>query len=91
MDEFADVARARAAYKTFVDALSAGRSIIERAGVSNSPAIPDFDTVFRKLTPEMRRELYAELEKSDAAGAADAIRIWQPMIRRAFGRPRGTQ
>ena len=88
MDDFADVARARAAYKTFSEALSAGRTIIQRAGVPDPPPIPDFDVVFRKLNSEMRRELYQELGKAEVIGPADAIRIWQPLIRRAFGQPR---
>lgn len=89
MDDFADVARARAAYKTFVEALTAGRSIIARAGVPDPPPIPDFDTIFRKMTPGIRRELYAELANKDALTPAEAIRIWQPLIRRAVGQPRG--
>ena len=88
MDDFADVARARAAYKVFVEALSAGRNIIQRAGVADPPPIPDFDVVFRKLNPEMRRGLYDALGKAEAINPAEAIRIWQPLIRRAFGQPR---
>jgi hypothetical protein len=88
MDDFADVARARAAYKTFAEALSAGRTIIQRAGVPAPPPIPDFDVVFRKLNSEMRRDLYEALGKADPVSPAEAIRIWQPLIRRAFGQPR---
>ncbi|HTA46678.1 MAG TPA: hypothetical protein VK789_29745 [Bryobacteraceae bacterium] len=88
MDDFADVAKARAAYKVFAEALSAGRGIIQRAGVAAPPPIPDFDIVFRKLNSEMRRELYAALGQAEAISPADAIRIWQPLIRRAFGQPR---
>lgn len=89
MDDFADVAKARAAYKTFADALRAGRGILERAGVPDPPPIPEFDTVFRKLDAEMRRDLYAELGRNESIGPAAAIRIWQPLIRRALGRPEG--
>ncbi len=85
MDDFADVARARASYKSFVEAMKAGREIMQRVGVLNPPPIPEFDVVFRRMSAEMRRELYAELSKSEAANPADAIRMWQPMIRRAFG------
>lgn len=88
MDDFADVARARAAYKTFADALTAGRSILQRVGVTEAPPIPEFDVVFRRLTPEMRQELYSELATKEQVSPAEAIRIWQPLIRRAFGQPR---
>ena len=88
MDDFAYVARARAAYKTFTEALSAGRAILQRAGVAEPPPIPDFDVVFRKLNSEMRRDLYEELGKAEVISPAESIRIWQPLIRRAFGQPR---
>lgn len=88
MDDFADVARARAAYQTFAGALTAGRNILQRAGVAEPPPIPEFDEVFRKLTPPMRRELYESLGKTESISPAEAIRIWQPLIRRAFGQPR---
>ena len=88
MDDFADVARARAAYKIFTEALSAGRAILQRAGVAQPPPIPDFDVVFRKLNSEMRRDLYQELGKAEVISPAESIRIWQPLIRRAFGQPR---
>jgi hypothetical protein len=85
MDEFADRARARDAYKTFAEAMRAGREILRGAGVANPPDIPEFDPVFRRLTPEMREELYTQLRKHDALAPADAIRLWQPLIKRAFG------
>jgi len=87
MDEFSDVARARAAYQPFADAIHAGREIVRRAGVPDPPPIPDFDAVFRRLTPPIRAELYAELRKAESLGPAEAIRLWQPFIRRAFGQP----
>jgi hypothetical protein len=85
MDEFADVASARAAYQTFADAIQAGRDIVRRTGVPDPPPIPDFDAVFRRLTPPVREELYAELRKGGSLGPAEAIRLWRPFIRRAFG------
>jgi hypothetical protein len=84
MEEFDDVARARASYKNFVDAMNAGREIMRRAGVADPPPIPDFDKVFRRLTPEMRQELYAALREKAPASPTEAIRLWQPLMRRAF-------
>ena len=49
MEEFDDVARARASDNQFVKALNAGREILQ------------------------------------CAGPAESIRLWQPLIRRAFG------
>ncbi len=86
MDDFADVARARAAYQAFSDALRAGRAILQKAGVPDPPPIPEFDAVYRRLTPGLRQELYAELRKKESFDPADAIRLWQPFIRRAFGK-----
>ncbi|HKD06395.1 MAG TPA: hypothetical protein VKB79_10885 [Bryobacteraceae bacterium] len=92
MDDFADVAKARASYKSFVEAMKAGREIMQRVGVPNPPPVPEFDVVFRRMSPEMRKELYAELNGSEATKPAEAIRVWQPMIRRAFGvKPRVKQ
>ena len=88
MDDFADVSKARASYKTFAEALQAGRVLLQRAGVPDPPPIPEFDLVFRRLTPQMRLELYAELRKTSVIGPAESIRIWQPLIRRAFGQPK---
>jgi hypothetical protein len=85
MDDFADLAKARATYKLFSDALHSGRNILHRAGVPDPPPIPEFDAVYRRLTPEMRQELYTELRKVEQTGPVEAIRIWQPFIRRAFG------
>ena len=88
MNEFADVARARAAYRTFTEAVEAGREIVRRAGVPDPPPVPDFDAVFRRLPPPVKEELYAELRKAESLGPADAIRLWQPFIRKAFGQPK---
>ena len=85
MAEFEDVARARASYKIFVDALNAGREIVQRAGVVEAPPIPDFDTVYRRMSPETRAELFTALREQAPETAADTIRFWQPLIRRAFG------
>jgi hypothetical protein len=84
MEEFGDVARARASYKVFLEAMDAGREIMRKAGVADPPPIPDFDTIFRRLTPEMRQELYAVLGDEERS-PAEIIRLWQPFIRRAFG------
>jgi hypothetical protein len=65
--------------------MKAGREIMQRVGVLNPPPIPDFDVIYRRLSPEMRSELYAELNRIDATKPAEAIRVWQPVIRRAFG------
>ncbi len=83
-DNFADVSKARAAYKTFTEALATGREIMRRAGVAEPPPIPDFDAVYRHLTPDMRQELYRALAEIGDLTPAEAIRIWQPLIRRAF-------
>lgn len=88
MDEFADVANARAAYKVFEDAMQKGREVMMRAGVANAPPIPDFDQVYRRLTAPMRRDLFSAVKNAQSLTAAEAIRIWQPFIRRAFGQPK---
>lgn len=88
MDDFADRAKARATYKTFSDAMQAGRDILRRAGVADPPPIPEFEKVFRRLTPEIREELYAQLREVETLAPAEAIRLWQPFIRRAFGQPK---
>ena len=61
MEDFGDVARARASCKTFSEALIAGREIMRRAGVAEPPPIPDFDTVFPRLNANARKELYGAL------------------------------
>ena len=89
MEAFADVAKARASYKLFADAVNSGREIMRRAGVEDPPPIPEFDLVFKRLSAEARRDLYEGLENADLSGPAEAIRFWQPFIRRAFGVPKG--
>jgi len=88
MEEFDDVARARASYSQFVKALSAGREILQRAGVPDPPPIPDFDVVFKRMNAGMRKELYAALRGDAERGPAESIRLWQPLIRRVFGTPK---
>lgn len=80
MDDFADVAQARAAYKTFSAAIEAGRAIVQRAGVPDRPPVSFPATVFRGLSPELRDELYTELSKVDKLVPAEAIRPCQSMI-----------
>jgi hypothetical protein len=36
----------------------------------------------------MREELYVQLRGVETLGPADAIRLWQPFIRQAFGQPK---
>lgn len=84
MEEFADVAKARASYKIFLDAMNAGREIMRRAGVPDPPPVPEFDAVFRRLTPDLRQELYATLDLEEPRSPTETIRLWQPLIRRAF-------
>src|ERR1700685_2374405 len=85
VDDFDDVARVRTSYNAFVEAMSAGREIMRRAGVPDPPPIPGFDTVFQRLNTKMRNELYAVLRQEQTRSPADVIRLWQPLIRRAFG------
>ena len=84
MTTFADVAKARASYRIFREAMNAGREIMRRAGVVEPPEVPDFDTVFRRMTPELKQELYAALNQTGSTAPADVIRLWQPFVRRAF-------
>ena len=84
MEDFADVARARASYSALVEALSAGQEIMRRAGVPDPPPIPEFDVIFRRLNAEARKELFAALREKELATPAEVIRIWQPFLRRAF-------
>jgi hypothetical protein len=87
MEDFGDVSRARAAFQQFTDAMTAGREIMRRAGVSDPPPVPEFDSVFRRLDGTSRQDLYAALRENEIATPADAVRFWQPFIRRAFNAP----
>jgi hypothetical protein len=81
MEEFADVSKARASWKVYHEAMTAGREILRRAGVAEPPPIPEFDAIFRLLTPELRQELYAALDANPSATPAETVQIWQPIIR----------
>jgi hypothetical protein len=86
MEEFSDVSRARASWKVYLEAMTAGREILRRAGVAEPPPIPEFDTIFRLLTPELRQELYAALDAHPSATPAETVQIWQPLIRGSLNR-----
>ncbi|HXJ40576.1 MAG TPA: hypothetical protein VNH18_14955 [Bryobacteraceae bacterium] len=58
---------------------------MRRAGVPDPPPIPEFDAVFRRLPAEVRQKLYAALRENAATTPVEAIRLWQPLIRSAFG------
>ncbi len=89
MDEFTAVSRARETYALFAQALEQGRGILMRAGiVEEPPPVPEFDSVYRRLSPELKRDLFEMLAAIDAPTAVDALRIWQPLLKRAFGSPR---
>ncbi len=85
MEEFDNVARAREAFGLFADAMNKGREILQRAGIAESaPPVPGFDMVFRRLDYGLRQKLYADLRELEKITPADALRIWQPLIKRAF-------
>ena len=85
MDDFADVAKARTAYKIYADALNKGRDLLERAGIAQAPPpVPEFDTVFKRLSPEVKQELYSELRKIEEITPPDALRVWKTAITRTF-------
>lgn len=86
MGEFADVAKARESYALFADAMNTGRDILLRAGIAEAPPpIPEFDAVFRRVSAPLRQELYAELHKLETITTPDAIRIWQPLLKKISG------
>ncbi len=85
MADFSDFARARASWNAYVEAMEKGREIMIRAGVPGPPPIPEFDAVFKRLDAGAREELYAALRGKETPRPAEAIRIWQPLIKRAFG------
>jgi hypothetical protein len=87
MEEFENVARAREAYAMFADAMNKGRDILSRAGIAEAPPpVPDFDAVFRRLDSEFRQKLFADLREVKTITVVDALRIWQPLIKKAFAR-----
>ena len=86
MEEFADVSKARQTFELYAEAMRKGRDILLRAGIAESPPpVPDFDAVFRRLDPALRQSLFTELRKLENFGTADAMRIWQPLLKRALG------
>jgi len=88
MEEFADVSKARATYVLFAEAMKKGRDILVRAGIAAAPPpIPPFDAVFRRLNADLRQALYADLREMSEPNTVEAIRIWQPVLKRAFGGP----
>ena len=85
MDDFADVARARAAYLVYAEALNKGRDLLTRAGMAAAPPpIPEFDTVFQRLDRTGREELYCGLRDLDEVTTADAMRLWKAAIARVM-------
>ena len=60
---------------------------MRRAGVPDPPEIPAFDMVFKRLSADSKKDLYAALADKEELSPAEAIRLWQPFIRRAFGPP----
>jgi hypothetical protein len=83
-DEFAAVSKARETWALFAEAMQKGREILLRAGIAEAPpAVPDFDTVYRRLSPAMKQELFDRLKTlgPDAPATVDALRIWQPLLR----------
>ena len=91
MDDFADVARARASYKLYSDALNKGRDILSRAGIAAAPPpVPEFEVIFKRLNTEVKQDLYTELRDLTELTPIDAMRIWKAAITRTFGRPVST-
>lgn len=85
MDEFADVAKARASWKLYAEAMNKGRDILARAGIAEAPPpVPAFDTVFRRLTPEAKEALYSDLRPLGEITPIDALRVWKAAISRSF-------
>jgi hypothetical protein len=86
MEDFADVARARETYLLFAAAMNQGREILVRAGIAEAPPpVPEFDAVFRRLNAGIRETLFTELRGIDKPTTVDALRVWQPLLKKAFG------
>jgi hypothetical protein len=47
--------------------------------------VPNFDAVFRRLNADLRESIYAELRTMENLTTEEALRIWQPLLKRAFG------
>jgi hypothetical protein len=92
MDEFTAVSKARATYKLFAEAMEKGRDILLRAGIVEAPPpVPEFDVIYRALTPELKRTLTAQLaELPETPTPVDALRIWQPLIK-TLAQSKGTR
>jgi hypothetical protein len=87
MEDFADVAKARETYQLFAEAMNRGRDILLRAGIAEAPPpVPDFDAVFRRLPAGVRRDLFEQLRALDTPTIPDALRVWQPVLKKAFQR-----
>jgi hypothetical protein len=89
VDEFTAVSRARETYALFAEALQKGRDILLRAGIAEDPPpIPDFDAVYPRLSASLKRQLFAELETLSHPTIPDAMRVWNPLLKAAFGQTR---
>jgi len=87
MDEFTAVSRARDSWNLFAEAMNKGRDILQRAGIAQSPPpVPEFEAVYRRLTPALKKTLFTELESLETISTADALRIWQPLLKQAAPR-----
>lgn len=82
MEDFGDMARARAAWSAYTAAMNKGREIMMRAGVPDPPPVPEFDAVFKRLDAGARAELFEALRDRQTPAPAEAIRIWQPILKR---------
>ena len=85
MDEFTAVSKARESYNLFAEAMNKGRDILQRAGIAQAPPpVAEFESVFRRLTPALKKTLYAELEDLERITTLDALRVWQPLLKKAL-------
>lgn len=92
MEEFSDVSKARETYELFAGAMKKGRDILLRAGIAaDPPPVPEFDDVFRRLNSEARQTLFGELRDLKSFTTADAMRIWQPLLKKAFATRAGSR
>jgi hypothetical protein len=86
MEDFADVARARESYALFAAAMRQGRDILLRAGIAEAPPpVPEFDAVFQRLNADIRATLFSELRGIEKPTTVDALRVWSPLLKKAFG------
>ncbi len=88
MEDFADISKARESYALFAEAMEKGREILIRAGIAEAPPpVPEFDAVFGRLNSAMRQQLFSEVRPLQTITSVDALRIWQPILKKAFARP----